>query len=182
MKATKKIFSIIALAIITLSSFANNNIEKADASADKGNTKVALHFYRKALNNAKKAEINTIVFKMAETYMNAGQYKRAEAQYRRLIRRNFNNPVAFLKLGVCLTKNNKLEEAAKALNTYASLNPSDVNGKVALQTLATVKEMTANAAGFQVAFASSRTNLNNFASVNNIEVNKAQDSAFAYNK
>ena len=147
MKNFTKIFAItLTSLLVATASFAGTSVEKANELLAEGNNKAALTIYRKALKNADNASTNAIVLNMATAYANEGLNKLAEAQYRRLVRRNAANEAAKLQFAEILRKNNKLNEATEVL---ASMNTTAA--KAALAQVEFTKTMVNKTSSFKVA-------------------------------
>ncbi len=146
MKNFTNIFALtLTILLAATTSFAGTSTVKADELVAEGNNVAALSLYRKALKNADNNSTNSIVYKMAKAYSNEGQYKRAEAQYRRLVRRNATNETVKLQFAEVLRKNNKLNEATEVLNTLNS-----ASAKVALAQVEMTRSLVNNPSAFQV--------------------------------
>ncbi len=121
----------------------NPFLMEADTLKNSGKFYKAIALYRKELKKSEISnnfdEVNNIVFKMAKAYTCLGKYHRAEAMYRRLIRRDFENPVIYLYLGEVLRKSHKYKQAARAFIFYKNLKPHDIRWKYGLANISYTK-------------------------------------------
>ena len=106
--------------------------KSADEAFEDEKYALAVERYQKIVNKVKnnKAEKDRIYFQMAECYWHMAEYKKAKAQYKRLIRSNYERKEAIILLHYAetLKMDGNYEEAKEFYNAYAELVPDDARG------------------------------------------------------
>jgi peptidoglycan-associated lipoprotein len=89
---------------------------------------------------------------MAESYRLTGNYRRAEATYRRLMRNeeDVRDPILFLRYADVLKINGKYEESIEYYNKYAERVPDDPRGPLGAETAALIEEWLDNPSKYEV--------------------------------
>jgi peptidoglycan-associated lipoprotein len=107
-----------------------------DAFADERYA-IALEKYQKAYTKVKKnpVERDRITFQMAECYRMTGEIKRADMQYKRLIKSGYDSkePIILLHYANSQKAAGNLEEAKTHFELYAGKMPDDPRGKHGIQ-------------------------------------------------
>lgn len=156
MKQHKKYFFLTLLGIFfSLSLFAQRNPARhADQAFDRKQYSIAADRYRKAYNKVRRNpnERNRITYRMAESYRLTGNYRRAEATYRRLMRNedDIRDPILFLTYADLLKINGKYEEAIEYYNKYSERVPDDPRGPLGAETAALIEEWLDNPSKYEV--------------------------------
>lgn len=140
-------FSISALA-------QRNPAKSADDAFDRKQYSIAIDRYKKAYNKTKRnsGERDRISFRMAQCYQYTGNYKRAEATYKRLTKSEIDKkfPEVLLNYADMLKMNQKYEDAAQYYALYAERMPDDPRGKLGIETTALITEWTENPSKYQL--------------------------------
>jgi len=106
--------------------------KSADEAFEDEKYALAVERYQKIVNKVKnnKAEKDRIYFQMAECYWHMAEYKKAKAQYKRLIRSNYEKKEAIVLLHYAetLKMDANYEEAKEHYNAYAERVPDDPRG------------------------------------------------------
>lgn len=135
--------TIVLLIIITAflhPSFLNaqgkrDRLYKADATFAAGGYYEAIDLYKNAYNRTKdRNQRNEIVFKIAESYRIIGESRQAEIWYRKVITRDLQDPVIFLRYAEMLMMRENYSEAADYFKRYKELVPDDPRGETGLRS------------------------------------------------
>ncbi len=95
----------------------------------------ALPLYKKAYSKTKnKVEKKRIMFQIAECYRLTKNTKKAEAQYRRLIRAKYPDPIVHLYMAEVLRDQEKYQLAIQEYKKYIKAVPEDPRGTLGLQS------------------------------------------------
>jgi len=131
-----------------------NPAKGADEAFSKQQYSLAIDKYKKAYTKVKKnkEEKNRITAQLAECYRLTGNYKRASASYKRLIKNEFDkkNPEILLHYANMLKITGKYEEAIVQFNSYAERVPEDSRGRKGAETTALIEEWIANPSKYEV--------------------------------
>lgn len=128
-------------------------IKSADDAYDRKQYSLAIERYKKAFSRVKdKDEKNRISWRLAESYRLTGNFKRAEASYRRVMRSDLpeRNPGILLIYADLLKVIQKYQEAIDYYNRYAQAVPSDPRGAEGAALAAQIEEWIANPSRFEV--------------------------------
>ena len=114
-------------------------IRSADESFEDQRYSVAIERYQKAYTKLKRkdpAEKERIAYQLAECYRLTGDFKRAEAQYRRLIKNGYDSkePQILLYYADYLKADGNLEEALTYYESYSLKKPDDPRGSYGIQS------------------------------------------------
>ncbi len=133
-------FTIITLLILAAgNSFGQRRtyLRSANEAFDDERYTVAIERYKKAYSKLKKdpAERNVVSFKLAECYRLTGDNKRAEAQYRRLIKDGYDSkePQILVYYADYLKAEDQLDEAKTYYEQYANKVPDDPRGRYGVE-------------------------------------------------
>lgn len=108
---------------------------KANAAFNAGGYYDAIDLYKTAYNKIRdKDKKNEIVFKIAECYRIIGESKKAEVWYRKVINRDLQDPIIFLRYGEMLMVSENYAEAAEQFKRYKELVPDDPRGETGLRS------------------------------------------------
>ena len=148
----KKFIAITIAALAVLPAFAQRNITaKADKAFELGKYFDAIDEYKYAYAKAKdKDKKNQILFMVAESYRMVHNYKQAENYYRKVVKKNFDNPLATLYMADALRAQGKYEEAMKEYQNYSKLNPSDDRGPSGIESCSMAVEWMAQPTRYQI--------------------------------
>jgi len=106
--------------------------KSADEAFEDQKFALAVERYQKIVNKVKnnKAEKDRIYFQLAECYWHMTEYKKAKAQYKRLIRSNYEKkqPIILLHYAETLKMDGNYDEAREYYNSYATIVPDDPRG------------------------------------------------------
>jgi peptidoglycan-associated lipoprotein len=89
---------------------------------------------------------------MAECYRFMNETRRAEVNYRRLLRANYeqSEPIVLLRYGDMLRINEKFDLAREAYEAYIELEPEDPRGEVGLKSVELAREWLDNPTKYEV--------------------------------
>ena len=135
------IISVIIIAFTVLAPYSldaqkrKDREQKADASFSAGGYYEAIDLYKNAYNKTKdKNKKNEIVYKIAECYRIVGETRQAEIWYRKVINKDIQDPVIFLRYGEMLMMRENYSEAAEQFKRYSELVPDDPRGETGLRS------------------------------------------------
>jgi peptidoglycan-associated lipoprotein len=112
----------------------------------------ALVMYKKAYSKTKnRVEKKRIMFQIAECYRLTKQPKKAEQQYRRLLRAKYTVPITRLYLAEVMRDQEKYQLASAEFKTYIKMVPDDPRGILGLQSCKNAIEWKKNPSRYQVA-------------------------------
>ncbi len=155
MKSLHQIFTILFLLLVPAILFAQRNPAKsADEAFAKQQYSVAIDKYKKAYTKVKKdkEEKNRITYQMAIAYRLTGNYKRAEASYKRLVSNGWDKrrPEILLRYAEMLKINGKYDDAIIQYNAYAERMPEDSRGRKGAEATALIPEWIENPSKYEV--------------------------------
>jgi len=131
-----------------------NPARLADEAFERKQYSIAADRYRKAYNKVKRNsdERDRITYRMAESYRLTGNYRRAEATYKRLIRAEMyeQEPLILLNYAELLKINGKYEEAIEYYNQYSERVPDDPRGPKGAETAAMIEQWIENPSKYEV--------------------------------
>jgi peptidoglycan-associated lipoprotein len=154
-----KLFSIILvfgfiILIPNISLSQRNPAKSADEAFAKQQYSLAIDKYKKAYSRVKKDkdEKTRINAQLAECYRLTGNYKRAEAYYKRLIKAEYDksNPEILLHFANMLKINGDYEEAIVQYNAYTERVPDDPRGKNGAEATALIEKWIENPSKYEV--------------------------------
>jgi peptidoglycan-associated lipoprotein len=131
----------------------NRRMAAAEEAFDNYQYNHALNRYKKAYSRTRdRSKRNYIIFKMAESYRYMNDTRRAEVNYRRLLRANYEEkePKFLLHYGDMLRMNEKFDLAEEAYLSYLELVPDDPLGQVGLESLKLAREWLENPTKYEV--------------------------------
>lgn len=145
---------MLLLVFPILLSAQRNPAKSADEAFSKQQYTVAIDKYKKAYTKVKKnkEEKNRITAQMAECYRLTGNYNRAEASYKRLIKNEYDkrNPEILLRYADALKIGGDFAEAVVQYNAYTERVPDDPRGKRGAETTLLVQEWIENPSKYEV--------------------------------
>jgi peptidoglycan-associated lipoprotein len=120
---------ILAMIFNNISVAQKSPAAEADKSFNTFQYKIAADLYKKAYGKVKKnpVERRRIMFRMAESYSMMGDLKRAEQQYLRLEKVNYqkDNPLIFIRLGDIYRIKKDYPSALSYYEKYKQVRPND---------------------------------------------------------
>ncbi len=123
-------FFIIGLATVVTGFAQKTSTSSADAAFSKGDYYDAVPLYKKAFNKEKnKIKKAEILFKTAESYRMANDFKNQEVWYDKAIKGGYKEPIAVLNLAEALKFNCKYDEAIVQYNNFKKEAPGDPRGE-----------------------------------------------------
>ena len=137
-------FVLALLPLFSIAQKRRNPAHAADELFAKQQYYAAIEKYRKAYLKVKnnREERNRIIYRLGDCYYYTENYRRAEAEYLRLVRYYGyakNHPEILLKLADVLKIDGKFNEAIKEYKAYAERVPDDPRGKLGIETTAKVR-------------------------------------------
>jgi peptidoglycan-associated lipoprotein len=158
----KKILNILTLILFVL--LATNHaagqkqrsfIRSADDAFADERYSVAIEKYQKAYTKVKKnpAERDRITFQLAECYRKTEELKRAEIQYKRLIKNGYDSkePIILLYYANGMKADGNLDEAKTYYGLYEKKVPDDPRGKYGIQACEEIPKWTEYESKYEVA-------------------------------
>ena len=130
-------------------------IRSADEAFEDNRYSVAIERYQKAYTKLKRkdpAERERVAFMLAECYRLTGDAKRAEAQYRRLIKNGYDSkvPQILLYYADLLKADEELEEARSNYEAYAARVPEDPRGEYGVISCDRIPEWTERSSKYEI--------------------------------
>lgn len=157
----KKILNIFTLIIIVLLACNEASGQKQrtfiksadDAFADERYS-IAIEKYQKAYTKVKKnpAERDRITYQLAECYRKTEELKRAEIQYKRLIKSGYDSkePAILLNYANALKSDGNLDEAKTYYELYEKKVPDDPRGKYGIEACEEIPKWTEYGSKYEV--------------------------------
>ena len=141
MKNISRIFIITLMVLVAFNQAAGQKrsfIRSADDAFADERYSIAVEKYQKAYTKLKKnpVERDRISFQMAECYRKIGDIKRADIQYKRLIKNGYDSkePIILLHYANSQKFDGNLEEAKTYYSLYDEKMPDDPRGKYGIQS------------------------------------------------
>ncbi|MBE0661209.1 MAG: OmpA family protein [Bacteroidales bacterium] len=131
----------------------NRRMAAAEKAFDNYQFNNALNRYKKAYSRTRdKDNRNYIIFKMGEAYRFMNETRRAEVNYRRLVRVNYEKrePIVLLRYGDVLRINEKYDLAEEAYLAYIELEPEDPRGTVGLESVQLARDWLDNPTKYEI--------------------------------
>jgi len=131
----------------------NRRINAAEEAFNNYQFNNALNRYKKAYSRTRDRDNrNYIIFKMGECYRFMNDARRAEVNYRRVIRNNFDKkePIVWLRYGDMLRINEKYDLAEEAYLAYIEAVPDDPRGEVGLESVKLALQWLENPTKYEV--------------------------------
>lgn len=134
-KFSKFLFGLLIL-IIPITTFAQRNFtEEADEAFKYRRYYGSVSLYKKAYGKVKnKVEKKRILFQIAECYRLTKDPKKAEQQYKRVIRAKYSDPIVYLYYAESMRDQGKYQLAIQQYKKYVKLVPGDPRGKLGLES------------------------------------------------
>jgi len=151
----QKVIILFLMALMPLLVLGQKNPAKgADEAFGKQRYSEAIDKYKKAYTKVKKnkEEKNRITAQLAVCYRLTGNYKRAEASYKRLVANGWDkrNPEVLLRFAEMLKINEKFDEAVEQYNAYAERVPDDPRGRKGAEATKLIPEWIENPSKYEV--------------------------------
>lgn len=150
MKIQTSIFIVILIGLLLpLNTAAQRNYtQEADIAFEDQQYYTAIDKYKKAYSKIKsnRVEKNRILFQIGMCYRLTNNTRRAETQFKRLVRIKYYkvNPKVYLYYADALKINEEYEEAIVAYNEYNKLVPDDPLGKIGAESCVLAKKWLDN--------------------------------------
>lgn len=146
------IFFILMIPVIGMTQ--RNPAKGGDEAFARQKYAEAIDRYKKAYTKVKnnKEEKNRITAQLAVCYRVTGNYRRAEASYKRLVSNSWDkrNPEILLWYAKMLTINEKYDEAKEQYLAYAERAPEDPRGKKGAETVDLIPEWIENPSKYEI--------------------------------
>ncbi|MBE9492292.1 MAG: OmpA family protein [Bacteroidetes bacterium] len=128
----------------------------ADEAFEDEKYSVAIQRYQKAMSKVKgdKPEKERISFQLAECYRHIADHRKAKAQYKRLIRANYDKkkPLILLYYANILKKNGNYHEAKEYYNAYIEKVPDDPRGLNGAESCDFIQEWIDNPSKYEIEY------------------------------
>jgi peptidoglycan-associated lipoprotein len=145
----------IAVSAGTVQSQKKSFIRSADEAFDDERYTLAIEKYQKALTKVKKdpLEKDRIAFRLAESYRLTGDMKRAEVQYKRLIKNGYDSkePTILLHYANNLRTEGTLDEAKVYYEQYQKKMPDDPRGAHGIEACEKIPQWTEFESKYEIA-------------------------------
>ena len=132
------LFSLIMMVSVLETQGQNRRLERAERAFELQQYHEAIDLYRRVLDRLDRSEREKtaeLTFKVALCYRYTNNYRMAESWFRRAIRTDYPDPVAYLYLAQAKMQNEKYEEARETFKTYMEKAPDDWRGPLGLQSI-----------------------------------------------
>jgi peptidoglycan-associated lipoprotein len=158
MKKISQIFTLVFLVLLACNQVAGQKqrayIRTADDAFADERYSVAIEKYQKAYTKVKKnpLERDRISFQLAECYRLTGESKRAEIQYKRLIKNGYDSkePLILLYYANAQKSEGNLDEAKTHYKLYEKKMPDDPRGKYGAQACDSIPKWTEYESKYEV--------------------------------
>jgi peptidoglycan-associated lipoprotein len=154
------LFSLCLL--MSVSAFSQGKFKKAEAAFNAGEYHQAVDLYREAFEAVKDKSVKTtILFKIAECYRITNEPRKAEVWYKKVVDKNYNNPLAFLYYADVMKMNGKYADAKEIYKQYKDMVPDDPRGANGIASCDQAQQWTEKPLGYQIEnmkFLNSRAN------------------------
>ncbi|HRZ76547.1 MAG TPA: OmpA family protein, partial [Bacteroidales bacterium] len=131
-----------------------NFTQEADQAFEDQMYYTAIDKYKKAYSKVKsnRTEKKRILFQIAECYRLTANWKRAESQYKRMIRVNYQkqNPLTMLYYAEALMALQNYTDARESYKTYMELAPDDPRGRVGYESCELTQKWLENPTRYEV--------------------------------
>ncbi len=146
-----KYFIVLLILLIPFASMAQT-AKDADNAFKYEQYASALPMYKKAYSKTKnKVEKKRIMFQIAECYRRTKDPKKAEAQYRRLERAKYSDPIVHLYMAEVMRDQEKYQMAIQEYEKYIKAVPEDPRGTLGLESCKNAIDWKKNPTRYQVA-------------------------------
>lgn len=111
----------------------------------------AIDLYKDAYQNmADKERKSEILFRIANCYRLINDSRKAELWFKKVVKKEYPNPIIYLYLAEALKMNGEYEEAIEQYNYYKELVPDDPAGDEGIESCNQAMEWIKNPNGYQV--------------------------------
>jgi len=151
---TALLFSLLIAISLPEVAGQSKRIAAADDAFNSFQYNLAATRYKKAFSKTKsRPEKDKISFQMAESYRMMNSTKKAEANYRRIIKSDFTrrNPIVYLRYADMLRANEKYDIAKDYYALYAENVPEDIRGANGVKSCQLAAEWIANPTKYSIA-------------------------------
>lgn len=94
----------------------------------------AIECYLTDVHSKNKKISENAWLKLADCYRITGEFEKAEATYKKIVKRKKKNPDSYMNYGLSLKNSAKFEEAKQQFEEYIKLKPSDPMGPIYLRS------------------------------------------------
>lgn len=145
-------FCIIIVSTLCFNSsvFCQKNLEKADKLFDLNMFSDAIPFYEAEVKINDRDTKNQTLLKLANCFRIIGEFEKAEAIYKELLKKNRKDPQAILNYAISLKNSAKYAEASDQFNAYLKLTPDDPLGEIYLQSCYLAQDWLSETIGKEV--------------------------------
>ncbi len=130
----KGLFIIVSFLLLVGSNYADaqkkDKTEKARTAFEAGEYNVAIDLLKDAYNKISDKEVkNELIYLIAECYRITNAPEKAELRYKQAIRKEYQNPIIYLRYADALRMNEEYDEAIEQYRKYKELVPDDPRGQ-----------------------------------------------------
>lgn len=124
---------------------------KAQAAFEAGEYTNAIDLFKDAYNKTgDKEEKKEIIYLIAECYRRTNQPEKAELRYKQAIRKEYANPIIYLRYADMLRENEDFDDAVEQYKIYEELVPDDPRGEQGVESCEKAKEWKDNPSPYVV--------------------------------
>jgi peptidoglycan-associated lipoprotein len=153
---------VLLCLLCSASVFSQKKYAKAESLFNAGEYRMALEQYREAFDVVKDKEVKTtILFRIAECYRITNDPKKAEVWYKKVVDKNYNNPLAYLYYAEVMRMNGKYADAKEMYTKYKDMVPDDLRAANGITSCDMAQEWNEKPLGYLVEnmkFMNSRSN------------------------
>ncbi|MDR3047124.1 MAG: OmpA family protein [Bacteroidales bacterium] len=151
----KKLLAVVLCAVCLFTTVTNAQpLREADYAFKHTQYEKALEEYKKGIRKIKSnpIEVRRVTFQIAECYRIMGDLKRAEQQYTRLEKKNYqkDNPIILFHLGSIYNLRGEYDGALKYYNNYKKRVPEDTRVDTRIEGCQKAKLWTENPTRYEV--------------------------------
>jgi len=152
MKNIKYFAVLTLLCSVTYTSFGQKGKEvKGNEAYDAGEYNRAIILYKDAYTNmSDKERKKEVLFRIANCYRLMNDSKKAEMWFKKVIKKDYPNPVVYLYMAEALKMNAEYDEAIEYFNNYKELVPDDKKADDGIKSCEMAKQWLENPLGYQV--------------------------------
>jgi len=111
----------------------------------------AIDLFKDAYNKTSDKEVkNEIIFLIAECYRLTNAPDKAELRYKQAIRKEYSNPVIYLRYADALRMNEDYDDAREQYRAYLELVPDDPRGQQGIESCDIIQEWIDNPSPYKV--------------------------------
>ncbi|MES2760888.1 MAG: tetratricopeptide repeat protein [Bacteroidota bacterium] len=123
---------LVTVCFNCLTSFSQINFNKGDKYFDQNLFGEAIKCYQNDLKAKNRKVADHAIQKLADCYRITGEFEKAEATYKKILKKKKKEPIHYLNYGLSLKSSAKYAEAIVQFQEYSILKPQDPMGRIFL--------------------------------------------------